>query len=80
MGEMLAMQQPGEIFPDGCKVLLVGMSLVGVKEPTKGQYDECVRKEPGGNDNMGEACQVSRKRGGGECQTTVRICCMGIRW
>lgn len=36
MGEMLTMQQFGEI-PDGCKGLQVVMSLVGIKEPTEGQ-------------------------------------------
>lgn len=56
MGETLTSQQSGEIFPDVYKGLEVGMSLVGVKEPTEGYHDwSVVRKEPGGNDNMGEA-------------------------
>lgn len=79
MEEKLTMQQSGGIFPGGCKSLQVGMSWVGIPDPTSWSLE---RKEPGGNYSMREAGQVPRTVGAGRvlCETTVRIYCVGIHW
>ena len=52
---------------------------MGITDPTSWSLE---RKEPGGNDSMGEAGQVPRKVGLGRVlyETTVRIYCVGIHW
>lgn len=57
MRETLTTQPSGELFPDAYKGLGMGMSLVGVRGPTKASMRDwgMMRAEPGGSDNMGEA-------------------------
>lgn len=80
MGEMLTTQQSGETFPDAHTGFEIGMSLVGVKEPTEGQHDWSVLgKGPSGSDNMGDAGQATLGVGKGEVRSGHGgVYCMGI--